>query len=267
MTIWQAVVLGLVQGITEFLPISSSGHLVILQQVFQVTGDVLTFDVVIHLATLLAILVYFGRSLFKVTIREWVLVGIGTMPAVVIGLLFKDQIEAMFLGGTFLGLELIATGLINFYTDRKINKTNLAPTRDQDGEKAEQTPEMNQGPVKSFLIGLGQAVAIIPGISRSGSTVATAIGLGMNREAAFRFSFLLAIPALLGAGVLQGIDLVQAGSVSLDYPVLLLGSLAAFVSGLASLKIFRYVIQKAKLEWFGWYCVVLGLFILLLPLI
>lgn len=269
MTIWQAALLGLVQGITEFLPISSSGHLVILQQVFQIQQNVLTFDVLIHLATLLAILVFFGRSLFRVTIKEWVLVGIGTIPAVIVGVLFKDQIEALFTNDRFLGIELIITGLINFYTDRKLSKGNVPQkATDQTSPTDNQGSKMSQGPVKSFLIGIGQAVAIVPGISRSGTTVASAIGLGMDRESAFRFSFLLAIPALIGAGVLEMMDIVQASEpVVLDMPVVVIGCVMAFVSGIASLKLFRYVIEKAKLEWFGWYCVILGLFISLLPFI
>lgn len=267
MTIWQAAILGLVQGVTEFLPISSSGHLVLFQQFFEVSGDILTFDIFIHLATLVAILVFFGKTLFKVTLKEWVWVGIGTIPAVIIGLVFKDQIEAMFLNDRFLGIELMITGLINFYTDRKLNHKKVSEVKDEVLEKVNVVPAMNQGPTKSLLIGIAQAFAIIPGISRSGSTVAAGIGLGMNRDAAFRYSFLLAIPALLGAGILQGFDLVQSGPVVLDIPVLLAGGITAFVGGLASLKLFKYVIQKAKLEWFGWYCVILGLVILVLPFI
>ena len=244
MTIGQAFLLGLVQGVTEFLPISSSGHLVLLQQWFGFTESLLTFDIFLHLATLVAILIFFGRSLFEVTRREWVMVAIGTLPAVVIGLFFKDQIEAMFMATTYIGLELIMTGLINFYIDYKVKQPS---------------PERELTPTNSLVIGMAQAVAIIPAISRSGSTVAGAMASGLKRETAFRYSFLLAIPALAGAGVLELKDVIEVGGLNqIDWTVYLIGCLAAFVSGLASLGLFRYVINKAQLKWFGWYCLLLG---------
>lgn len=270
MTILQAAILGLVQGVTEFLPISSSGHLVFLQELFSIQGDVLTFNILIHVATLMAILVFFGKSLLKVSFKEWILVAIGSVPAVIVGVVFKDQIEAWFREDIFLGFELLLTAFINFYMDRKLSKkSDVSSKGDKEGEAVSPTTQESQvgighvGPVKGFLIGIAQAIAIVPGISRSGATVATGIGLGMDREAAFRFSFLLALPALAGAGVLQAFDIVQAGSVNLDLPVLMTGGIVAFVSGLASLKLFQYVIKKAKLEWFGWYCVVLGIAVLI----
>lgn len=253
MTIWQAALLGVVQGLTEFLPVSSSGHLVLLQQLFGIHQSTLTFDVAIHLGTLVAILIFFGMSLLKVTRREWVLVAIGTIPAVIVGVVFKDQIEALFANDRFVGLELIISGFINFYADRKLNPKLQAT-------KAELKTEPSWK--DSILIGLAQAVAIVPGISRSGSTVASGLSLGISREQAFRFSFLLAIPALLGAGVLEAVDILQTGAVDVSLAVLGVGTLAALVSGLLSLRLFRYVIDKAKLDWFGWYCLVLGLVVL-----
>lgn len=262
MTVWQAAILGIVQGLTEFLPISSSGHLVILQQVFQLETSVLTFDIVIHLATLVAILIFFGKGLFSVTKREWFLVGIGTIPAVVIGLFFKDQIEALFLNDRFVGVELIITGLINFYADSKIN-SKLGVEK-----PVQSLTQISKKTIfHSLGIGFAQAVAIIPGISRSGSTVATAIGLGVERKNAFRFAFLLAIPALLGAGILQLKDVTSSELMAISWPVLITGIVTAFVSGVLSLKLFKYVIEKAKLEWFGWYCVILGLVLLLMTFI
>lgn len=248
MTIWQAAILGIVQGLTEFLPISSSGHLVILQQLFGIQGSNLTFDVVIHQATLLAIIIFFGKSLLKVTRKEWFFVAVGTIPAVLIGLLFKDFFDALFANDKFVGLELIVTGLINFYTDYRLRNPKQL--------NAQLTWQ------KSLLIGLGQAVAIIPGISRSGTTVSTAIALKIDRESAFRFSFLLAIPALLGAGVLEFKDLLETGASDVSIMPLLVGSMFAFIFGVLSLRFFKYVISKAKLEWFGWYCVIVGLFVL-----
>lgn len=263
MTVGQALVLGVVQGLTEFLPVSSSGHLLIVQQLFGLTESLLTFDIVIHLATLIAILLFFGKSLFKVSWKEWLLVGVGTIPAVVIGLLFKDQIEAAFGADRWVGVELILTGLLMFGTDRYLEKHRQTEVenwerRSDEAETKAVTTVLT--PVKSFLIGIAQAIAIIPGISRSGSTVAGALVVGLDREAAFRFSFLLAIPAIAGAGVLQLKDVIETGTVaelwSLPYIV---GAVAACGAGIASLAVFRYVINKARLEWFGWYCVIVGI--------
>lgn len=265
MTIFQALILGLVQGVTEFLPISSSGHLVILQQWFGFTESLLTFDIFIHVATLLAILIFFGRSLLKVTFKEWLMVGIGTIPAVIIGLLFKDQIEALFMADAFIGLELIMTGLINFYIDYRIK--HPAP----EAVVAEQQEGHSQGlaglqflnPLKSLVVGVAQAIAIIPAISRSGSTVAAGMAVGLDREAAFRYSFLLAIPALAGAGILQFKDVVETGGLAqVEAGPFAVGFVAALVSGVISLSLFRYVIKKAQLKWFGWYCVILGAILL-----
>ncbi len=255
MTIWQALILGLLQGLTEFLPVSSSGHLVLAQQWFGLGEGILAFDVFIHLATLIAILVFFGRQLFKVSLKEWMFVGIGTLPAVVVGLIFKDQIEALFAKDIFIGAELILTGLITMYADRQLD---ISQKKFEQLEKTKVAVATQLTPKNSFLIGIAQAVAIIPGISRSGSTVAGAIGLGLDRETAFRFSFLLAIPALLGAGLLEGRDVLKTGIVDFDPMVFAVGGLAALVAGLASLYVFKYVMTKAKLDIFGWYCIALG---------
>lgn len=252
MTIAEAALLGAVQGVTEFLPISSSGHLVLFEQLFNIQQSALTFTVVIHLATLLAILLFFGKSLLHLTRRELVLIGVGTIPAIFVGVLFRQQIEGLFNGDAFVGVELIITGLINFYTDRK-----LGPKTEQIETDIHAQKDLTEK--KSFLIGVAQAIAIIPGISRSGSTVAAGVGLGLDREQAFRFSFLLAIPALLGAGVLELVDVWRNGTVhEINVPVYAIGALMALITGLLSLFVFKYVMSKAKLEIFGWYCVIVG---------
>lgn len=255
MTILQAALLGAIQGLTEFLPISSSGHLVLFQQILGVNDSGLTFDVVVHLATLIAILVFFGKSLLHLNKKELWLIGIGTIPAVIAGLLFKDEIEAMFASDKWLGLELIITGGINFYIDRKLGSKTKEITTDV--ITSEITPK------KSLLMGISQAVAIIPGISRSGATVATGVGMGLDREQAFRFSFLLAIPALAGAGVLQLVDLLRTENPEvLAAPVYAAGAVSALVFGILSLKIFRHVMSHAQMSMFGWYCVILGVLVL-----
>ncbi len=252
LTVWEAFWLGLVQGLTEFLPVSSSGHLVLFQQVFDWHAT-LTFDVLLHMATLVAIVTFFGKSLFKVSRREWLLVLVGTIPAGVAGVLFKDQIEALFANDVWVGWELVATGVINLVTDRRLNQ--LAKLQKPTEPKIEHQLSLWD----SIWMGVGQAVAIVPGISRSGTTVATGIWRRVDREAAFRFSFLLAIPALAGAGLLQVKDTTAAEWAQLPLIPVVVGCTAALLSGLASLIVFRWVIQKARLEWFGWYCVVVGI--------
>lgn len=254
MTVWQALVLGVIQGITEFLPISSSGHLVLVQQLFGLTQDTFFFSIVLHMATLLAIIAFFGSSLLQVTRKEWGYVLLGTVPAVLAGILFSDMIKASFASDVWVGLELIATGCITLFADRKLKNisSNPAPLEEQ----------LNNN--KSFLIGIAQAIAIIPGISRSGSTVAGAAVAGLDRESAFRFSFLLAIPALVGAGVFQMMSIAESGLPQLSVVPMIVGFVAALGAGFLSLSLFKYVIMKAKLDLFGWYAILIGVVALFL---
>ena len=252
MSWWQSLILGIVQGLTEFLPISSSGHLVLFQQWFHFQEPALLFDTFLHIATLLAILLFFGKRLLTFSIREWFYVGIATIPAVIAALLFGDQIEALFANDQWLGWELIATGLINFYTDYRLNHVSNSSL----------FKPINWW--QSFMVGIAQAIAIIPGISRSGSTVAGAVSFGLSREKAFDFSFLVAIPALLGAAILQGKKIAEFGIGQVDYLVWFWGGLAALITGWLSLKLLKWMMLKAKFEWFGWYCVILGAIVILL---
>jgi undecaprenyl-diphosphatase len=253
-TIWQALVLGLIQGVTEFLPISSSGHLVLFQQVFGLTEDILFFDIVLHIATLIAIVVFFGKSLLQVTKREWTLVAVGTVPLALVGVFFQDTIEAMFVANMWVGLELIVTGIINLYTHHRLANVIQDPA-----PLGEQLSSKN-----SLLIGIAQAISIIPGISRSSATVAASIKSGLDREAAFRFSFLLAIPALLGAGLVQTKDILLTGMPEIQTGQFVVGFIASLVAGFVSLSVFKYVIMKAQMKWFGWYAILLGVFVLFL---
>lgn len=250
MSIWQGFILGLVQGLTEFLPVSSSGHLVLFQHFFPLGEAALTFDVLLHLSTLIAIIVFFGRSLFKVTLREWVLVVVGTVPAALIGVAFKDQIEAWFAADALVGWELVITGMITLWMDRALERQAKL------GTEAHLKKEI--GWREAVLMGIGQAIAIIPGISRSGTTVAAGVWQKVDRETAFRFSFLLAIPALAGAGVLQLKDSTAADWAALPLLPVAIGCITALIAALLSLFVFHWVIKKARLEWFGWYCIAIG---------
>jgi undecaprenyl-diphosphatase len=246
MNVFQAIVLGIVQGLTEFLPVSSSGHLVLFQKWFGFQEPALMFDTFLHIATLLALVLFFGKRLLSFSFKDWFMVGIATIPAVLAGVFFKDQIEALFANDKWLGLELMITGLINFYTDYRLNSLAIEKTSDQ----------INWW--QSLSVGVAQAIAIIPGISRSGSTVAGAVSLGVSREKAFDFSFLVAIPALLGAAVLQGKDILEVGVGQINWGLWCAGGLAALITGFLSLRLLKYMMLRAKFEWFGWYCLVLG---------
>lgn len=250
MTVIEALLLGIIQGFTEFLPISSSGHLVFAQYLLGINTPTLTFDIFIHFTTLFAIIVYFAKDLLKITKKEIILLIIGTIPAVFVGLFFKDIIEAAFNSIRYVSLELIASGAINFWIYKKLKKPSDTEIQSLEDVSYKQ----------ALFVGIGQAIAISPGISRSGTTVLTGLLNNFSREQAFRFSFLLAIPAIMGASVLGAIDVIQDPSqlAQISLQSYFVGGLAAFVVGLLSLKLFEYVIKKAQMHYFAAYCVVLG---------
>jgi undecaprenyl-diphosphatase len=227
------ILLGIVQGLTEFLPVSSSGHLVILKHWlnFQSTGVVM--EVTLHFATLLAIIIFFRKKILDYATKEKTLIIIvGTIPIALIGILFKDEIELLFNNYLLVTVTFSLTGLILFLSrNSKENKEEL------DLKTA-------------FIIGIAQALALTPGISRSGFTVATALLLGVTRKKAFEFSFILAIPALLGAFILNIPDILGTNIEALS---LIPGALAAFLSGLLALWVFYKLIIKRDLYLFSYY--------------
>jgi undecaprenyl-diphosphatase len=246
MTILEAILLGIVQGVTEFLPVSSSGHLVLVQGLLGWQEPNLVFDVWLHFSTLLAVIIFFWKDFWQLKKQDFLVLLVGSIPAAVVGLFFKDTIEAWFGLAQVVAIALIFTGLLNLITDRIIKKQKPTETN--------QEVSLKQG----LIVGLFQALAIIPGISRSGSTVFAGTMQGLDRLKAFRFSFLLSLPAVLGASLLQLIKVINQDAISNISPVFLWASLSAFVAGLISLYVFEYVIKKAKLNWFGWYCLLLG---------
>ena len=249
MDVWsQSVVLGVVQGLTEFLPVSSSGHLVLLQHFLGFKGDNLLFDLLVHMATLLAVVVYFWRDLVALARslvdreaaeerRLLFYILVATVVTGTIGLTFKGLLESLFYSPRLVVVTLGITGLVLFLAER-FSWGHRSMYR------------FGWGP--SALVGLAQGVAIVPGISRSGSTVAAALLLGMDREQAGRYSFLIAIPAIAGAFVLEvkGVK----GLPSADIGPYLVGMAAAFLVGLASIKVFLKAITSKRLTWFAYYC-------------
>lgn len=251
MTTFEALLLGIIQGFTEFLPISSSGHLVFAQYFLKINAPTLAFDVFIHFTTLFAIILYFSKDLKNITRRELTLLAVGTLPAVFVGLFLKDWVELAFNSIRYVSLELIASGIINFWIFSRLK-------HHADSE----LKEVSQLSYKqAILVGIGQAIAISPGISRSGTTVLSGLLNNFSRDLAFRFAFLLAIPAILGATVLEAVDVYQdpTSLQGINLEAFLVGGVAAFIVGLGSLKLFEFVIKKAQMHYFGVYCIVLGL--------
>ena len=245
MTLPQALLLGLLQGLTEFLPVSSSGHLVIAQHYLGFISPPVVFDILVHVATALAVIVVMWSAIIKLNRQLVSLILLASFPAALVGLFLNSQIEALFSSLTLVGLALLITSLFLFLT-KFIKKSSPAKPSFQN----------------TFIIGLFQALAIIPGISRSGSTISAGLFQGLKPQTAFNFSFLLCLPAILGAQLLQLSQVVQISSSTL--PSLAIGFLTAFFSGLIALKSLKKIVIQAQLHWFAIYCLTLGLFILLI---
>ena len=249
-----AIILGVIQGLTEFLPISSSGHLVIGETLLGMNTPGVSLEIWLHLGTLLAVLGYFHRRILAVlkaiyttkddatgaNRRVLLALIIGTIPAVIVGLLLKPLIETAFDSPVLAASMLLVTAAILLLTPLARSKQNPI------------------GPARGWWIGLAQAAAIMPGISRSGSTIACAMFLGINPAVAAEFSFLLAIPAIGGAFLL---DLLSSGEnffASGQFSMYLLGMGVSFIFGLVSIHYLLKIIKQGKLFYFGFYCLVAG---------
>jgi len=276
MSVLEALVLGVVQGLTEFLPVSSSGHLVLLQKIFGITEPTLLFDTAVHGGTLIAVVVVLWRDIWNILRRIvqpltlWLIVA--TIPAVVAALLFKDRIEAAFASGAFLGLAFLVTSALLFASDlisRGGSKPGGFPARLDASAPARGQDEMRW--LDALVIGLLQAVAIAPGISRSGATISGALFRKMDRDFAARFSFLLSIPAILGALVLQVKDLAKTGAADaaasapaelIGQLPLTVGCLSACIVGFFSIRLTLKIVREHSLRGFAIYTGILGLLVL-----
>lgn len=255
MGFWEALILGIIQGLTEFLPVSSSGHLELGKAVLgdnSLPEESLLFTVVVHAATALSTMVVFRKDILEIITGllqfKWneqsqfsVKVILSMLPAAFVGVFFNDQIEALFNQQILLvGVMLILTGLLLFLAD-----------------KAKRT-EKSVGFKHAFIIGISQAIAILPGISRSGATISTSVLLGIDREKAARFSFLMVVPLILGK---IAKDLLE-GSISSELSnvmPLAVGFAAAFVAGLIACTWMISLVKKSQLRYFSYYCFVVGL--------
>jgi undecaprenyl-diphosphatase len=243
------IILGIIQGLTEFLPVSSSGHLVIAQHWLNIADQGLILDIFLHAGTLLAVIIFFRREIIELikTPPLWKYVIITTVLTAIIAVLGKNFFEGLFSSTRVAGLGLFITAAILFSTGRSLKGERLIS-------------DLN---IKdALLVGLFQALAIVPGISRSGSTISSQLWRGVEKETAFRYSFLVSIPAILGALLMEGAELKHIPGVNSPGPWL--GFLSAVIIGLVSLKILRLVIQKAKFSLFGYYCLLVGLLVLIL---
>jgi undecaprenyl-diphosphatase len=254
MTWFEALILGLLQGLTEFLPVSSSGHLELGSALFGLQEDNLTFSIIVHGATFLSVLVVFRYDILQLITGllrfRWndetkfvFLLVISAIPVGIVGVVFKTEIEALFSGNIlFVGIMLLITSLL-------LLLTQLAPPKKK---------EVNIG--SAIIIGLAQTLAILPGISRSGATISTALYLGIDREKATRFSFLMVLIPIFGASFFEVMELAAAAEPSATATSsLLTGAMAAFLSGLLACSWMLKIVRRGKLAYFSIYTAIAGI--------
>lgn len=262
------MLLGLVQGLTEFLPVSSSGHLLLMQKVFGVTEGAMFFTVMLHLATLVAVFIVYWPTLVELIKKPFqktvLLLIIATLPAVVIALLMKvfAPLDAFYTAaeeGQYLGFGFLITSILLLVSD------NIHLTRvDENGEKVPYKGKKfkNMQVKDALVIGCMQGVGVLPGISRSGSTISGALFSGVSRKAAADFSFLMSIPAIIGGAVFEKPEAIETGLAGLHWTVLVAGMLVAGMTGYFAIKVMISAIKKKKLFGFAIYTAVLGALVL-----
>jgi undecaprenyl-diphosphatase len=268
---WQAVILGLVQGLTEFLPVSSSGHLMIFKSLLGVDSEgFLDFTVMVHLATVISTIIVFWAAIKQLFVglfrfryndeTDYVCkILVSLIPVAIVGLFFKDKVETMFgdslvVVGIFLVITAILLYLSDFFTSRRSGRPVV-----ENGHRN------GISYLQAFIVGIAQAVAVAPGLSRSGTTIATGLMTGVKREAMAQFSFLMVLIPVIGEQLLSAVETVHetghffSGAVS--PACLTLGFAAAFLSGLFACKVMITIVKKAKLTWFALYCAIVALLI------
>jgi len=257
MSLIEAFILGIVQGLTEFLPVSSSGHIEIVKVLLGVEiKEALLFTVVLHLATAFSTILIYRKDIVSIIggcfSRDWnadkkfaILVVISMIPAVFVGLFLEEQIEDLFSGNMILvGLMLLLTALVLYISDsvKKMGDSKVTW-------------------IQATYLGIIQAIAILPGISRSGATIASGVIFGIKREVAAKFSFLMVLPLILGASAKKLMEYQEVSShAESDLPTLalIIGFSAAFISGLLALRWMIQLVQRSQLKWFSLYCLIVG---------
>lgn len=262
MEIWQAVILGIVQGATEYLPVSSSGHLVLVPMLLGFEKASFEFDVLVQLGTLLAVLIYFAKDLWQVLIASlrsiknmnpletteskfgWFVI-VATFPAGILGLLFKDTFEQAFSSTLFTGFALFVTAALLLLGEAL-------------GKRTKTDEDMTL--LDAIAIGFAQALALFPGVSRSGSTISIAMLRGLDRDTAARFSFVMSIPVMLGAGILALKDLWgHQEQLAAEGPAIAVGFVVSAITGFIAIKWFLGFIKSKSLKWFAFYCIIVGM--------
>jgi undecaprenyl-diphosphatase len=246
----QALLLSVIQGITEWIPISSSGHLAIIQNLFGFQD--LSFDVFLHLASLLAVIIIFRKDILKVlnlTKREslvyLLLIILATVPAGVVGYLFRDQIAELFENMLHIGIFFILSGAMIYAT--KFAK-----------EKKENISWFN-----SLIIGIFQAISILPSVSRSGATISSGLFMGIKKEQVVKFSFLLSIPAILGAGIFESKKIILS---DINFLTLATSFIVTFIVSIVAIKLLLKIIKTDRFYLFGWYNMLLGIIVVLMEI-
>ncbi|MEZ4817333.1 MAG: undecaprenyl-diphosphate phosphatase [Flavobacteriaceae bacterium] len=255
MDVVDAILLGIIQGLTEFLPVSSSGHLELGKAILgdqSVPEESLLFTVVLHFATALSTLVVFRKDVWEILsglfqlkwnkeLRFSLKIIISMIPAVIIGLLFEEQLEALFGGNiAFVGAMLLVTAILLWFADKAKNTGKKVTFRD------------------AFIIGISQAIAMLPGISRSGATISTSVLLGNDKGKAARFSFLMVVPLILGK-IAKDIMSGELSTHTANISTLTIGFIAAFIAGIAACTWMIRLVRNSKLKWFAIYCFVVGM--------
>ena len=268
MDIIQGIIIGIVQGLTEFLPVSSSAHLVFIQKILGVQSS-LAFDTFLHLGTLIAVMWFFRYDIYKMilswlsSIRDilsgrfregfysdpykrlaWYVI-LATIPVGIVGVLFEDSVDSLFAGALYVpAFFLFVTGTILYLSQRMTSG------------------EINYNTItkkEALFMGLGQACAILPGLSRSGTTIAAGLTIGLNKEFAAKFSFILSIPAILGAFLLQVKDIGSA--MDANFLPVFLGFIASIIAGYMAIKWMLDLIQNKSLDIFAYYCWIIGILV------
>lgn len=277
MTHLDAVLLGLIQGLTEFLPVSSSGHLVIARRLLDLETGGLIFEVMVHLGTALAVCYFLRRELAEVFAgvyrfasavvrgsggagvlrtdagaRLGFLVIVSAVPAGLMGVLLGDLFDRLFQSTLVVGLGLIGTGLV-----LHLGQRHAGGDRDV----------LRVGWLDALVVGAAQGLAIVPGLSRSGTTVATALTVGISRDTAAKLSFLMSIPVIVGASALELVDYVREPVADVSWAHIAMGAAAAAVSGFVAVRTFMKVIQQGRIALFSWYCFAAGIAVIVMSIV
>ena len=269
---FEGIILGLVQGLTEFLPVSSSGHLMIAREILgiELPDDeaFLSFEVMVHAATVLATIVVFRKQiwqllcgLFKFKYNEetdYILkICVSMIPVFIVGMFFKDEVTALFSGLRVVGISLLVTAVLLFLSDKLAAKGDRQCLAERKGYRN------GISYLQAFVVGLGQAIAVTPGLSRSGTTISTGLLCGVKRSDMAQFSFLMVLVPILGEAFL---DLLDGGfgdsAAAIGSLPLILGFVSAFISGLFACEVMIALVKKASLKWFALYCAIVGVAIL-----